>query len=288
MPGDDNNANAPAATGASKMLAMLPKITKWVTSGDANALSHRNCSSWRAARINSIMALTALSFWNVLLKIGEKANPPVGDLVVVDGLGAASAFGATEATDAEITFAAYFYLFHSLLPGPVLSLLVHTYQANRPIVEFFKMVDAHIFVRTRKLMLKAQRAFTGNVWDPSLLTLSAHFANFDNLVKDHEWHSEFTLDATNYWDQLVLSITMATSSFREDLRDIDKTLAAMESSDAAEDAELPMVHVQTFKAKMLAAYDELVETGEFTTHGHHGHQPGDASAYSATYGHTRR
>ena len=87
MPGNDNNANAPAATGASKMLAMLPKITKWVTSGDANALSSRNRSSWRAARINFIMALTALSFWNVLLKIGEKATPPVGDLVVVDGLG---------------------------------------------------------------------------------------------------------------------------------------------------------------------------------------------------------
>ena len=114
MPGNDNNANAPAATGASKMLAMLPKTTKkWVTSGDdANALSSRNRSSWRAARINFIMALTALSFWNVLLKIGEKADPPVGDLVVVDGLGAASAFGATEATGAEITFAAYFYLFH--------------------------------------------------------------------------------------------------------------------------------------------------------------------------------
>ena len=45
MPGNDNNANAPAATGASKMLAMLPKITKWVTSGDANALSSRNRSS---------------------------------------------------------------------------------------------------------------------------------------------------------------------------------------------------------------------------------------------------
>ena len=88
MPGNDNNATAPAATGASKMLAMLPKITKWVTSGDANALSSRNRSSWRAARINFIMALTALSFWNVLLKIGEKADPPVGDLVVVDGLGA--------------------------------------------------------------------------------------------------------------------------------------------------------------------------------------------------------
>ena len=84
MPGNDNNANAPAATGASKMLAMLPKITKWVTSGDANALSSRNRSSWRAARINFIMALTALSFWNVLLKIGENATPPVGDLVVVD------------------------------------------------------------------------------------------------------------------------------------------------------------------------------------------------------------
>ena len=108
MPGNDNNANAPAATGASKMLAMLPKITKWVTSGDANALSSRNRSSWRAARINFIMALTALSFWNVLLKIGAAASPPVGDLVVVDGLGAASAFGATEATDAEITSAAYF------------------------------------------------------------------------------------------------------------------------------------------------------------------------------------
>ena len=83
MPGNDNNANAPAATGASKMLAMLPKITKWVTSGDANALSSRNRSSWRAARINFIMALTALSFWNVLLKIGEKATPPVGGLVSV-------------------------------------------------------------------------------------------------------------------------------------------------------------------------------------------------------------
>ena len=69
MPGNDNNANAPAATGASKMLAMLPKITKWVTSGDANALSSRNRSSWRAARINFIMALNRVGLIAFVKKI---------------------------------------------------------------------------------------------------------------------------------------------------------------------------------------------------------------------------
>ena len=74
MPGNDDNANAPAATGASKMLAMLPKITKWVTSGDANALSSRNRSSSRAAaRINFIMTLTALSI--SIRKVGFRKKP---------------------------------------------------------------------------------------------------------------------------------------------------------------------------------------------------------------------
>ena len=75
MPGNDDNANAPAATGASKMLAMLPKITKWATSGDANnALSSRNRSSSRAAaRINFIMTLTALSI--SIRKVGFRKKP---------------------------------------------------------------------------------------------------------------------------------------------------------------------------------------------------------------------